>query len=110
MGRYCFFTTGFEYKFAFGVQESSDILLFGGEAGVEVHTWTQKDIPFIAAMVKDVCDFEKYDKNLDGTYELEEDLEKYLDNNLEIYYTLRLGCFIYHQLLYTDVLTCEYEY
>ena len=30
MGRYVFFSTGFEYKFWFGVQSSSDILEFGG--------------------------------------------------------------------------------
>lgn len=30
MGRYAFFSTGFEYKFWFGLQNSLDILNFGG--------------------------------------------------------------------------------
>jgi hypothetical protein len=31
MGRDCFFSTGMEYRFAFAIQSSGDILLFGGK-------------------------------------------------------------------------------
>lgn len=102
MGRYAFFNTEFEYKFAFGVQDSSDIQYFGGIAEeIGLHTWTQDDKIYIYDLVKDLCDFDKYEKNLHGTYALEKDLQ--------LNYTYNLGCLIYHQLLYTDVLCCEYE-
>lgn len=102
MGRYAFFNSEFEYKFAFGVQESSDIELFGGVGHEGIHTWTQDDRTYILSTLSTLnIDFEAYEKNLDGTYALQNDL------NLDC--TLKLGCLIYHQLLYTDVLSCEYE-
>lgn len=36
MGRYAYFSTGFQYKFAIGVQPSSDILAFGGSDKVRI--------------------------------------------------------------------------
>lgn len=103
MGRYAFFNTEFEYKFAFGVQDSNDIQLFGGIGHEGVHTWSEEDKPYIYELLKDLhIDFEKYINNIDGTYELEKDL--HIDS------TRKLGCLIYHQLLYTEELTCEYEY
>jgi hypothetical protein len=55
MGRYANFNTGFEYKFAFGIQPSQDIEKFGGTPSDEYdeqsnsteHEWTQEDIPLI---------------------------------------------------------------
>ena len=99
MGRYAFFNTEYEYKFAFGVQDSSDILLFGGIGEEGIHTWTQEDKTYILQKLISI-DFEKYEKNVHGTYALEGDVSDY---------TQKLGCVIYHQLLYIDELTCEYE-
>ena len=99
MGRYAFFNTEYEYKFAFGVQDSSDILLFGGEGEEGCHTWTQEDKTYILKNLMPI-NFEKYEKNVHGTYALEADISDH---------TQKLGCVIYHQLLYIDELTCEYE-
>jgi len=101
MGRYAFFNTEFEYKFAFAMQDSSDIKLFGGVGEEGLRTWTQDDKIYIYELLKKICDFEAYEKNLDGTYALQHDLT--MD------YTIKLGCLIYHQLLYTDVLSCTYD-
>lgn len=38
MGRYVQFSTGFEYKFTFGVQSSLDVTLFGGRGKID-HEW-----------------------------------------------------------------------
>ena len=102
MGRYAFFNTEFEYKFAFGVQESSDIQLFGGLGEEGIHEWSDYDKKYISKLLEDLhIDFEAYEKTLDGTYALE--------NDLDIHCTLKLGCLIYHQLLYTDALMCTYD-
>jgi len=102
MGRYAFFNTGFEYKFAFAAQASTDIQLFDGVGEYGFHTWTQDDKTFIINLLYKLnIDFEAYEKNVDGTYALEKDLD--------IDYTIKLGCLIYHQLLYTDELTCIYD-
>jgi len=101
MGRYAVFNTEFEYKFAFGAQASGDIQLFGGIGEEGFHEWTQDDKKYILDNLSVSVDFEKYEKTLDGTYALK--------NDLHIDYTQMLGCLIYHQLLYTDELTCEYD-
>ena len=113
MGRYAFFNTDFEYKFVFAQQPSNDILLFGGhvisdydnESNTMEHTWTSDDKEFIYNEIKEYnIDFEKYEKNLNGTHQLCSDLY-----DIDINYAIRLGSLIYHQLLYTPVLTCSYE-
>lgn len=113
MGRYAFFNSGFEYKFVFAVQPSSDIELFGGYVirgyyesdNCMEYQWTQNDKEFILNKIKDYnIDFENYEKNVDGTYKLKYDLY-----DKEYNCTILLGCLIYHQLLYIKVLTCKYE-
>ena len=105
MGRYAFFNTGLEYKFKFGSQDSIDITGFGGEIIEETtHKWTETDKVYILEKLDGLTiDFDKYEKDIYGTY----DLEEFLTNR--IHYTYLLGCLIYHQLLYTDELICEYE-
>jgi hypothetical protein len=112
MGRYAFFNTEFEYKFGFGVQNSNDILEFGGEVieymndGYGSIQWTKDDKEFILNELKDYdvdeSFFDKYEKNLSGTYEL---YSTRIDD-----YKKMLGCVIYHQLLYTDFLKCDFEW
>ena len=119
MGRYAFFNTELEHKFAFGIQPSSDITEFGGTGDYNGnHTWTSEDIPFVQQELRDLelwleiepFDFTKYEKNLEGTqtlrYELEEKINK-MDGVIQSKYVL--GCLIYHQLLYTEKLTVHYE-
>ena len=125
MGRYAFFSTGFEYKFAFGVQPSEDILLFGGNAcfedsdyGYLKHSWEKEDMSLIEKKLQECLEwlgidpvkFESYEKNNTGTYNLVYDLQHLTkEHNEEVTARYILGCAIYHQLLYTDALVADYE-
>ena len=125
MGRYAFFNTGFEYKFAFAVQQSEDIMKFGGKGNIygedaPYHEWNaEKDMVFILNRLSDIesaynytrPDFEKFSKDTDGTYELGNsiyDLNKHISLCKEFYCYL-LGCIIYHQLMYEPDLSATYE-
>jgi len=109
MGRYAHFNTGFEYKFTFGIQDSKDILEFNGEV-IKLYNqtyghiqWTQDDKEFILNELQVTKGFfDTYEKNLNGTYEL---YSSRIDD-----YKKMLGCVIYHQLLYTEVLKCNFEW
>lgn len=133
MGRYAFFNTEFEYKFIFAVQPSEDILKFGGIPDLEdkhspKHTWTTKDKDLILGRLKDLeeslnlptHDFERYEKSVKGTWKLREFLYTIEINACfifkgaseeysKLFATYILGCILYHQLLYTEVLTASYE-
>jgi hypothetical protein len=128
MGRYAFFNTDFEYKFRFGVQKSADMRSFGGrichekyDGGDLYHEWDKKDIPFILEELNGLrgwlgiepIQFEKYEKTLEGTQQLSLDLYKLLEGDTkyseETVVRFRLGSLIYHQLMYTDKLTVQYE-
>ena len=135
MGRYAFFNTGFEYKFGFGKQSSEDILLFGGlgsfgsdihdscfgeeEFRSPYHQWSSADMELIesrlqklaiAAGIEDIK-IEDYPKDIGGTSDLRSDIYDRFDTcrDLKYAYMYLLGCIIYHQLLFTDKLSCEYE-
>lgn len=125
MGRYSFFTTGLEYKFRFGVQPSSDMRSFGGrichekyKGGDFYHEWEQQDKETIEDQLKNLLswlgvkpvNFESYEKNLDGTHELRNDLyDLYKEYSEDLVARYILGCCIYHQLLYTNKLEVHYE-
>lgn len=133
MGRYAFFSTGLEYKFGYGCQNSRDILLFGGlgnyrgiissplfeEEDYEspYHEWSQKDkeknlirLHRIAqSLGRELINFDSYEKNLDGTHALRNAIRDDFEVMSEESYLYLLGCLIYHQLLYEDKLTCTYE-
>ena len=133
MGRYAFFNTDLEYKFGFGCQNSRDILLFGGLSNCRgivtsflfeeedyerpYHEWSEKDKPTIykriqriaQALGRELVNFDSYEKNLDGTHELRNDIRDDFEHMHEDSYLYLLGCLIYHQLLYTEKLTCRYE-
>jgi len=123
MGRYAFFTTGFEYKFKFGVQDSSDILSFGGikDGGETCFVgWSEKDIPIIQECLVDLekhldllpIKLSTYDGNLQGTYALCHDLYKLYETHQpeETVAHYILGYLILHQLLYANDLGAHYEY
>jgi hypothetical protein len=128
MGRYAFFNTEFEYKFAFAIQSSVDMVKFAGsEEGIQGgdahHQWDREDIPFIKRSLddlqgilteKDIPDFGKYQKTLKGTEKLHADLRDAFsgvsDDKVELMYEYILGCLIYHQLMYQVPLTVKYEF
>ena len=132
MGRYAFFNTGFERKFAFGIQESSDIMRFGGviatteedvQRGDYRHAWSaDRDAHTILQILQsyvmdtDVIlpDFFAFSTDLNGTYDLRRWFDTCCDACIDIlgvvnFYTLELGCLIYHQLLYKPDLQASYE-
>lgn len=124
MGRYAFFNTGLEYKFRFGVQDSSDITLFEGTSAVSeshdsTHTWSAEDREKIAGKLKVLLewigeppvDFASYEKTIDGTWKLKSELYGLYqkDYNEELVARYILGCLIYHQLLYEESLQADYE-
>jgi hypothetical protein len=117
MGRYAFFSTDVEYKFAFGIQASQDILMFGGdfdEEKCEV-TWSQNELPSILDELEHfpytLPNFDNFEKNFSGTYELKNYI---IDNHAidyhELFYRFLLGCLVYHQLSYTPNLIAHFEY
>ena len=116
MGRYAFFNTTLEYKFWFGSQPSEDIEKFGGwikyiNDGERKIRWTQEDTTEVLKKVRQLetslglepCDFAKFEKSLDGTHELRDELD-IADSSLYL-----IGALIYHQLLYKEILEAEYE-
>jgi hypothetical protein len=129
MGRYAFFNTDLEYKFRFGIQSSSDIRRFAGiyrwdlsKNGYLVHEWEHKDMELIYKELESIVfnskiempDFEKYESDIHGTYELRWDLEKLYEDPMceeeaRILAMFILGSLIYHQLLYKEKLTAHYE-
>ncbi len=131
MGRYAFFQeTDFEYKFRFAVQPSSDMRSFGGimkhngsESGDLIHEWEKRDMEYIMEELNglrewldvEMPNFESYEKKLEGTQQLSLDLYTLLEkegsqrHSEDIVVRFRLGCFIYHQLMYVDKLTVLYE-
>jgi hypothetical protein len=122
MGRYAFFTTGFEYKFRFAVQSSEDILAFGGIAifvyeGDPEHKWNITDRKRIESTLHDLEDalqlptlkVDSYTKDLHGTSALYSDLHSLTHENLELLAKYSLGCILWHQLLYCLDLKCTYE-
>lgn len=131
MGRYAFFSTGFEYKFAFGIQCSADIRFFSGVVTITEtdlkkenyrHAWNQsRDSDTIFNTLKNFWkdpsfpfpDFTEFEPTLKGTHMLNrwfyaniEKLHEYLGDEC---HTFKLGCLIYHQLKYEPNLTARYE-
>jgi hypothetical protein len=127
MGRYAFFNTEFEYKFWFGIQSSEDILMFGGsdmsvEAGRPAHRWKQDDalkiydeLKFmISAFDFKMPEWELFEKNLNGTHKLYDELNCYVkggvgpDTAMARFF---LGCLLFHQLKYAPegILEVKYE-
>jgi hypothetical protein len=122
MGRYAFFNTGLEYKFTFGVQPSRHILDFGGTfigegEGYYIHTWSQNDSSALLDQLRGLEDllglpeveFEKFSKDLNGTYSIVNAIWEYLDLDSEEHCRYQLGCLIYHQLLYEANLRADFE-
>lgn len=127
MGRYAFFSTGFEYKFRFGVQSSTEILTFAGnesedpdpQTGLYIHTWGQRDTKAMDESLKEMeqmlglepLDLSTYALSLQGTYELRQKLEPLYESGFGEEEIARyiLGCCLFHQLLYAKTLRADFE-
>lgn len=119
MGRYAFFSTGLEYKFAFGVQSSHDITLFGGRLVWDMRhmEWSSEEKEYTLACIRHLetilgiepTPFPEFKQTLNGTEALWNAIEKKVKSKSELYYRVLLGCLIYHQLLYTAELSCKFE-
>ena len=124
MGRYAFFSTGFEYKFAFAVQPSQDILDFGGrlslkpreeDEGMGNVQWTrEEDLMYIHTLLTTDFDFtlpsvEAYEKTLEGLYAFRRDLVDDEESE-ETFARFVLGALIYFQLHMEPTLTAQFEY
>ena len=122
MGRYAEFNSGFLYKFAFGVQASADIEQFGGRCVYNdyctgVMEWSLEDLDEINAMLMmlekehSYCrpDLSTYDKTMEGTHKLCDDIKYARKQEDPVYYRYVLGIMILHQLSYQKNLRAEYE-
>jgi hypothetical protein len=128
MGRYAFFSTGFEYKFGFGFQGSEDMTTFGGEEKSysdeeQAHSWTEEDKPTVLEELQDILDFHGSDAdlqklivgfpaNLKGTSELSSAIYHQFEKAIvseSLFFRFCLGCLIYHQLIYEPNLDVQYE-
>lgn len=122
MGRYAHFNTGFLYKFAFGIQNSTDIEQFGGlcvyhDYCTGIMKWSLEDLDEVNDMLmmlgkKHGCcrpDLSLYEKSLEGTNKLVNDIKYVRDIDDPAYYTYILGILILHQLSYKPDLSAEYE-
>ena len=115
MGRYAFFNTDLEYKFGFGVQPSEDIFHFGGR---NLIIWNKEEAPEIFRRLEGLATeynfilpvFESYSNDLDGTHNLRNTIDDMKTKHYRELYLFKLGCLIYHQLMYMDVLECDFEY
>jgi len=120
MGRHAFFNTGFEYKFVFAVQNSGDILAYGGWFNNSIDDpivkWIATEssdaiLTTLRQMEHDAgwsaMEFADYPTNIDGTVRLRKVLGWKEHDSYALY---RLGCFIYHQLLYQPELSCMVEF
>jgi hypothetical protein len=120
MGRYAFFNTGLEYKFAFGIQSSQDIQLFGQEdleAAEPTQRWTAADAPEILRILGEWEEFwgfdpvnvEEFPATLEGTHMLRNYLVWRNSYSDIMYYRYLLTALIFHQLQYEPNLEAHYE-
>ncbi len=134
MGRWVYFSSGFDYKFWFGIQPTQDIFEFYGalceDSEEEEESYNKDSIKLphklswestvkdnIQVYLEDLKEtyclpeipWASFESSIDGT----EDLYKYICDNINQSREAAkyaLGCVIYHQLLYEDDLTCTFEY
>lgn len=132
MGRYAFFSTGYEYKFAFGIQSSQDILAFGGwlrmkhglgsdsdsdSADYEEHVrWDQEDLELIHKKLtsysgQTLPDIATYEKTLEGLERFRRTIQASQENkpDAEENTQFLLGALIYFQLHMAPTLNATFE-
>lgn len=122
MGRYAFFNTGLEYKFVFAVQNSEDIQRFGGwfrlEGGPVIKWSAEEDAETVLSRIRRYegylgapkCEFTAYSADRKGTEELHDWLRSARREDNAEFCAYKLGCLIYHQLLYEPALRASFEF
>jgi hypothetical protein len=129
MARQVTFNTGFKYNFTFGVQMTEDITSFGGHGEFDKGCWNWTSINDMNTVddavhiLKRLYEFEekgymmpkfyKYPKNIEGTNMIyhydsfgSDKIKKIGMNDISEF---RLGCLIYHQLLYQPNLSATFN-
>ena len=124
MGRYAFFNTGVEYKFAFGLQNSTDILKFSGSYAPPDDIDLSHSISWSADMIPEIkltlnaleshlglkhFDMTPFENTLEGTTKLKWSFHEHYPSMDEYTYLVLLGYVILHQLSYQPDLYCEFE-
>lgn len=127
MGRYAFFSTTYEYKFWFSLQDSLDIRRFGGvplEASgghYRYHVWSKTDAEPIWRRLCSLVNLDaqafkdwacEYERSLEGTESMHADFEAGLPwcpTESTSAALLCLGLSIWHQLQYTNDLYVRFE-
>ena len=108
MGRYAFFNTGVEYKFVFAVQNSGDILEFGGwfnnSTNDPVVRWSAAEsaapiLEKLRGIEKDMgiseMDFTAFPATEEGTYMMRCSVEEAHEcGGGDLFILYRLGCII----------------
>jgi hypothetical protein len=135
MGRYAYFSTGFDYKFWFGIQPSQDIFEFYGNVYDESSDDDSEDesceydkpgkMVWASSVKNDIKEsldemkeesqlidipWASFEKSLEGTQKVCDYFCENDKSQSKEAATYMLGCLIYHQLQYEDELTCEFEY
>ncbi len=122
MGRYIYFNTRFQYKFAFAIQSTADILDYGINYDYDYqgyHEWSENDKELILCDLEkykklgyDIPNFDDYEKNVNGTsklYSYNVSCNGIVNKDDEVMYRILLACIIYHQLLYCPKLTAKHD-
>lgn len=125
MGRYCYFSNGFEYKFWFGIQESGFEFLkdaIGGDLGTYAGA-SEISFAFVVYPCKlleylqeyehlKIPDWDKYEKTTTGTQMMYDDIIGQIDFSVYNDVTAAnfcLACIIYHMSLYEKCIHGTYE-
>ena len=136
MGRYAYFSTGFDYKFWFGIQPTQDIFEFYGnlyEDSSDESSSDEKSYEYelpgkirwdssVKNLIQELIDEMKeesqlidihwasFENSLEGTQKLCDYFVEHEKSQSKEAAKYMLGCLIYHQLFYEDELSCEFEY
>jgi hypothetical protein len=137
MGRYAYFSTGFEYKFWFGIQATHDIFEFYGNVCDESSddesnddksyeydkpgkiVWDSSVKNYIKESLDEMKEenphlvdipWASFENSLEGTQKVCDYFCEHEKSQSKEAAKYMLGCLIYHQLFYEDELSCEFEY
>ena len=88
-------------------KEKDIISILGRKEKLRLFLTNYEDLKIYSASLE--FEFEKVEKNLNGTYKIIQVLWEYLDLQSEEQCLYQLGCLIYHQLLYEPNLRADFE-
>jgi hypothetical protein len=119
MGRYCYFSNGFEYKFWFGEQPSGfDFLrriitlteteIEEGIVEFSLSFEKNKMLTHLERYDLELPEFEEYDKSIEGTHVMYESILNNICGGLSGA-NFSLACILYHMSLYDTNISGTYE-